>query len=173
MGRPPTRDGWYAGGGNFGVTRGDGSKLTAGGTAPSGNPAQPPALGFGTGLGTYLDTNGNQKADYPGGLDTLGNTPVSVTQNGSNQLIYTVHDANGNPQTYTVNLVSVPFSTSFHAYGGYGLATEASGSFMGISSIILPNNQSYQFTYEQNGFGGISAVTLPSGATINYTWYGI
>jgi len=137
----------------------DGTVLTAGGAAPP-----PPALGYSTGLAVLTDTNGNTQSSNPGGTDSIGRTPVTVTTNGSEQIIYQVTDSNGKPQNYTVNLESIPINTGFNSG-----PQEASGvTFLEVGSIQLPSGQAYSFSYD--GYGDITKLTLPSGAQILYSW---
>ncbi len=111
----------------------------------------------------WEDSNGNQRGDGASGLDTLGRR--IVTTSGSNPILLQVYDSNGNLQTYTVNLTNINISTQFNLTG----ITEYQATPAVISSIVLPNGQSYQFQYEPN-YGGISQINLPTGAYITYTW---
>jgi RHS repeat-associated protein len=164
----------YWGAATTGVTvlNPDGITFQSGGTAPSTtSPAPGISLPAADGEAGMRDANGNSLTLMPGGVDTLGRTLVTETQNGSNQLIFSIYDANGNPQQITVNLTTVSTSTHFDAESEWGFnATEAQGSFPVVSSIILPNGQSYSFTYESGTYAGIASMTIPSGATINYKW---
>jgi RHS repeat-associated protein len=173
-----TSSGWWAGPLSASTPRvltEDGSRYGYGGTAPTPTTTAPGmTFPMAEGMALIEDTNGNTVSLTPGGMDTLGRDLVTVTE-GTNQIFYTFHDANGTLQTVTVNLSTVPISTSFATVGVWGFdASEASGSLPVVSSIDLPNapsgGHSYQFTYESGSYAGITSMTVPSGATINYTW---
>jgi RHS repeat-associated protein len=120
--------------------------------------------------GGYTDSNGNQKGEYPGGLDTLGRVIVTQ-QNGSNQVLYKYYDSSGTLQTYTVNYSSILLSTHFNiSVGSYGLIIENTETRNKIDSIVLPNGRSYLFQYETNGYAGLSRIDFPTGAYVTYTW---
>jgi RHS repeat-associated protein len=126
----------------------------------------------GTSTGQWTDANGNINGDGVGTLDTLGRTLVTQ-QAGQNQITYQVHDSNGVLQTYTLNTSTVTVDTSFRVTGTHCQqcnVTEVSGPATVASSLVLPNNQSYQFQYENGTYGGLTQITLPTGATISYTW---
>ena len=120
--------------------------------------------------GGYVDPEGNQKSEYPGGFDTLGRAIVTQ-QNGTNQVLFKAYDSNGTLQTYTVNYAPITLSTHFNVTSGsYGPIAENSETRNVITSVVLPNGRSYQFQYETNGFGGISRIDLPTGAYVTYVW---
>ena len=154
------------------ILNSDGGRYSKAGTAPDPTTSAPGvSTPFSAGEAGLQDANGNSYTLMPGGVDTLGRTLVSVTQNGSNQLLYSVYDANGNLQTVTINLTTISCSTNFHVQSGfYTYATEASASIPVVTSIVLPNSQTYSFTYETGSYCGMSSMTLPTGATISYTW---
>ena len=106
--------------------------------------------------GTYVpnhgialrDSNGNMETLGPGWPDTLGRTIVTQ-QNGTNQVLYKVYDSSGTLQTYTVNYAGIAVQTNFGVNGIYGtLVYEYSSTRNVITSIVLPNGQSYGFQYE-------------------------
>ena len=110
------------------------------------------------------DPRGNGQVISPGGTDSIGRTPVTQQVNG-NQIIYQVHDSNGVLQNYVVNLETIPVATNF---GVTGIADYV-GSRQVVASVVLPNQQSYSFAY-QDGWGEITQITLPTGAVVNYQW---
>jgi len=118
----------------------------------------------------WKDSNGNQRGEGVGAVDSLGRTIVSQ-QNGTNQVLYNVYDSNGVLQTYTANYTTMNLQTNFNALpppgftGGIG---EYSGSRKVITSIVLPNSRSYQFQYD--AYGGITRIDLPTGGYLTYTW---
>jgi RHS repeat-associated protein len=109
------------------------------------------------------DLRGNHQVVSPGGVDSTGRTPITEQNNG-NQIVYTTHDSNGSPQTYTVNLQTITVSTQF----GFNGIQEYSANRQVVSSVVLPNQQSYSFQYD--AWGEITQMTLPTGAVINYQW---
>jgi YD repeat-containing protein len=115
------------------------------------------------------DANGNLL--YGDMMKRSGLTAVSST---SAQTVYQYTDSNGTPQNITVNFESVPYQTDdcslLGANQGSNPCTERSGTFSFPESIILPNGQSYQFTYNQNGRGELTGMTLPTGASITYAY---
>jgi RHS repeat-associated protein len=119
------------------------------------------------GAASYLDVYGNAKQEWPGGSDTLGRAMIA-RQDSANQTVFTVHDASGNPQNYTVNYVDLQLHTAFNIQGIYGLIHEYSGTRKAISSVVLPNGLAYNFKYDN--YGMITEIDLPTGATITYTW---
>ena len=124
----------------------------------------------GTSTGTWTDANGNINGDGAGTLDTLGRTLVTQ-QSGTNQVLYSLYDSNGVQRTYTANTSTVNLSTNFNVIGDYNThVLESGGSARVASSIVLPNNQSYQFQYENGTYGGLTQITLPTGGSVAYTW---
>jgi RHS repeat-associated protein len=149
------------------VIKADGTQITPPpGAVPVGNPLAPWEIA----LGQFQDADGNLLQRYPGGTDTLGR-PFVTRQDGTNQIIYKVNDSNGTPQNYTVNFINIPIQTSFGVSGAYGTILEIGGGTRSvISSIVLPNGQSYQFQYETGGYGELTRIDLPTGGYITYTW---
>ncbi len=122
------------------------------------------------GYGGVEDANGNQRNSLQ---DTLGRSlysgPTTINQ-GETVDTFVVKDANGNPQTYTLNWTTVPINTNFQAISlGNGGIRELSSTQYVISSIVLPNGQSYRFQYEP-AYGEISRIDLPTGGYVTYTY---
>src|SRR6185437_8512798 len=113
------------------------------------------------------DVHGNQSQYGPGGADSVGRVNVTQTP-ATNQIIYTVHDAAGNPRNYTVNYAPFQIATAFNAVGFDGAITEYSGTRNAITSVVLPDKTSYTFQYDN--YGGLTQLTLPTGAVITYGW---
>jgi hypothetical protein len=102
------------------------------------------------------DSNGNFWSQDSNGnlIDTLGRTPVKVSQSG-NQTYYDVLGFNGVLNRYTVTTETVNYSTSF----SQSAVTDVSGSFTAIQSISLPDGSSYSFTYDPGSYGELTSVT--------------
>lgn len=120
---------------------------------------------------SFKDTNGNYYSTDSNGnlIDTLGRTPVTVTHNcngNSSETCYDVLNSQGGTSRYTVVSTSVSVSTAFHQSG----ITEYSGSLPVISTITLPDNKYYSFTYDYTTYGELTSVTLPTGGLITYTY---
>lgn len=115
--------------------------------------------------GWYRDPNGNLKSEFPGGLDTLGRSPLTQTT-GTNQITYTFKNVQGVTQSTVVNLRDITIDPQF---GISGIAQQTQIRKV-IQSIVLPDGKSYSFLYEDNSFGAVTRITLPTGAYISYTW---
>jgi RHS repeat-associated protein len=119
---------------------------------------------------TIKDTNGNfYSAPNSAGdvTDTIGRTPVTTTTNGST-ITYAVTNSAGSTSNFVVTTESIPVNTLFGQSG----TTEFSGNITVVQSLTLPDNSSYQFTYDQGStgthFGTLSGITLPTGGTVSY-----
>jgi RHS repeat-associated protein len=116
---------------------------------------------------SYKDTNGNFfSADSNGNtVDTLGRTPLTVTSNcngNPNQICYNILNSQGNTAVVTVTTTSIPVSTAFGQTG----VTEYSGAISVIQSIKLPDNTSYQFSYDS--YGELNSITFPTSGQATY-----
>lgn len=138
----------------------DGTSYYPGGV--SGGASQPVQHLYFEDFASESDLRGNTQTIAPGGTDSIGRTLVTQ-QSSANQIIYTIHDSNGTPQSYIVNLEPIAISTQFD-----GIPAEYSATRQTVSSIILPNLQSYSFQYDS--FGDITQIVMPDGATVNYQW---
>lgn len=120
---------------------------------------------------SFKDRNGNYfSADSNGNLiDTLGRTPVTVTtdcNSNSRETCYDVLNSQGGTSRYTVVTESVSVNTAFHQSG----ITEYSGSIPAISTITLPDNTNYSFTYDTATYGELTGTTLSAGGQVSYTY---
>jgi YD repeat-containing protein len=143
-----------------------GSVYSTGGSSPN----DPTIYNLGSGLGILTDVSGNSEEIYPGGSDTIGRIPLTLTQDSATQFHYTYNDPNGNPQEILVELETVDISTDFdvvQSYDSYPIY-EAIGTIQTIKSIRLPNGTSYSFTYDN--YGEITSIALPTGGSISYQW---
>jgi RHS repeat-associated protein len=120
-----------------------------------------------------LDTNGNYFSwDANGNLiDTLGRTPVTYVANGAGctaSYCYNILNSQGSTSQVKVTTQTISVSTSF---GQLGL-TEYSGTITVIQSIQLPDNTTYQFSYDSGTaaghYGELTGITLPTLGQITY-----
>jgi RHS repeat-associated protein len=116
------------------------------------------------------DTNGNYySAPNSNGdvTDTLGNTPITTTVNGST-ITYAVMNSQGSTSNYVITTESIPIDSDFKQSG----VTEYSGSITVIQTIQLPDGTTYNFSYDQGStgthFGTLTAMTLPTGGSVSY-----
>jgi RHS repeat-associated protein len=116
------------------------------------------------------DTNGNYYTNvdqYGDVTDTLGNTPITTTVNGST-ITYAVMNSQGSASNYVVTTESIPINSAFGQSG----ITEYSGSITAIKTIELPDGTTYSFTYDQGStgahFGTLTGMTLPTTGSVTY-----
>src|SRR6266581_4521082 len=120
---------------------------------------------------TITDANGNFISG--GGIDTAGRTALKVIS-GTNSIQYQFLDPTGNYQTTTLNLTSLNLKTNF----GCSNVIEYSAPNSLPTSLVLPNGQTYQFSYEPTpGYSGyytgrVQRVTLPTGGYYEYDYTG-
>lgn len=103
-----------------------------------------------SGGGELIDTNGNNM----NATDTVGRTSYT--------------DSSGTTITYTLSPGGAAPATQFPTTAS-GCILQNNKTLPEISSIQLPNGQSYTFTYDPN-FGEITEVTLPTGGYIKYVY---
>jgi RHS repeat-associated protein len=163
VGPSPDMSGYFAhlGGPIPSIQGPDGTQYSGGGV--SGGTSQTTLGQYFVNFAAETDLRGNSQIVSPGGTDSIGRTIVTQ-QTSANQIVYLVHDSNGSPQSYTVNLESIPISTQFNSSG----IREYSYTRQVVSSIVLPNQQSYSFQYDS--WGDIAQIMEPSGTIINYQW---
>jgi len=107
------------------------------------------------------DTNGNK-------VNTMGGTPLSASTTGSTTTYTIANSANSSYQV-VVTTESIPVDTAFGQSG----VTEYSGNITVIQSVKLPDNSTYQFTYDQGStsghYGVLTGMTLPTGGQVTYS----
>jgi RHS repeat-associated protein len=121
------------------------------------------------------DSNGNIVGFGVNGLDTLGR--ALVTQTSSNPLTYSVLDSSGTSRPYTLNFDNTyKINTAFpdEPGSGSGVLKQYNLTFAVLTSVVLPNSQSYVFKYDQPNpdfcYGNIVEIDLPTGAVVTYSW---
>ncbi len=131
-----------------------------------------------TGAATITDPNGNyiQTTDglkFTDTTDQSGTTELTISS-GSNWTKYTYTAPSGASAVYEVDYQSYPVETHFNCSGitDFGLQNISL-----VSSITLPDNSQYTFTYEKSDStphysGRIASVTLPTGGKISYAYTG-
>src|SRR5579872_6143903 len=121
------------------------------------------------------DRNGNYISSSTNGAETdwtdsAGRLALKVIT-GTSSIQYEFLDPTGAYQTTTLNLETINVKTAFGCSG----VVEFTGPATVPASIVLPNNQQYQFTYEPSpGNSGyytarLQRVTLPTLAAIMST----
>jgi RHS repeat-associated protein len=144
-----------------------------------------------------LDTTNSPNAVYPttapivtmkNGSRILANPLCSITclpisvedtngnlENGSGDTLlrtmsFPIKDSNGNTQSYVAHSSYVGATSAFPSTScGAAPVIQPGGSFYQATSLTLPNNWSYTFTYDPQ-FGDITKLTLPSGGYIRYDY---
>jgi YD repeat-containing protein len=158
-------------------------------TAPGGTVITP--LINGTGTGSVADTNGNEISLSSSGVftDTLGTTVLTVAGSSPNPETFTYTNPSGQTSQYTVKFSPYTVATNFGVSGisEFGATAESL-----VSSIVLPDNSQYTFTYEPTPStpssgactpisgtysnncvtARIASVQLPTGGTITYAYSG-
>jgi YD repeat-containing protein len=149
---------------------------------PSGNALTPAGVfsfidstninAFFTDMAGEIDPRNNKQVLAPGSQDSIGRTPLTQTASG-NTISYSIPDASGTSRTYAVALTSLAnVQTAFNLPGWH----EYNQPRQVVSSVTLPNEQSYVFGYDNGGPGGamqygeVTSLTLPNGARVDYTW---
>src|SRR6266571_4764688 len=158
----------------------DGSGLYA--SIPSGSPDAPSVTdksGVVITNSTVTDTNGNyisSSTPVPGETDwtdSAGRVALKIIT-GASSIQYKFLDPTGAYQTTTLNLQTLSLKTNFACSG----VTEFTGTASLPVSLVLPNNQTYQFAYEPTpGFAGyytgrLQRITLPTGGYQEYDYVG-
>jgi RHS repeat-associated protein len=163
-------------GGSTLASDGSGYTLETSGTTVldrSGNILEVPSNGTGGTTG-ITDTNGNEITSAPSGsnfvfTDTLGDSStLTIPQNWRSSLTFYT-DAGPVQVYYTTYTIRTNFGCS--GISEYGPTNQNL-----ITEIILPDNSTYNFTYQQTpGYSGdydgqLASVRLPTGGTISYSY---
>jgi len=130
-----------------------------------------------TGTVTSTDRNGNEITVSSSNVftDTLGTTALSVSGVAPSNTLYTYTPPSGTNVSYKVEYGTYNVLTNF---GCSGISEYSASSVYLIDEIVLPDNSTYTFSYEQtpghSGYvtGRLAAVKLPQGGTISYTYSG-
>ena len=129
--------------------------------------------------GSVSDPNHNTITTNSGGVitDTLGTTTLTVT--GTNPVIYSYTAPSGGTGAaqVKVNYSTYNVATHFTVSGIGDYYFPAGNPTQLVSSITLPDNTQYTFTYEPTPGGSpgtvtgrIASVTLPTQGTISYSY---
>jgi RHS repeat-associated protein len=128
----------------------------------------------GVSMSVSVQFNGQETDIY---TDTLGQTALTAVigfgSGGPDKYTYT--DANGHPQTVTVNYTLYTVRTNF---GCSGIADPNFGNYYLPTSVVLADGGSYGISYEatrgysQTVTGRITQLRLPDGGSITYTYSG-
>lgn len=134
------------------------------------------------GSGRVEDTNGNY-IQMPFGPDTVGRTLTTAFTNGRLSSIG-YKDSSGAQQTVTLNYSTITILTGSTTPFAYPVEKQCSKSGNNcinvyvsqptnlnetvLSSVILPDNNSYTFNY--NDYGELSKVVFPTGGYVKYEY---
>ncbi len=139
-------------------------------------------------LASYTDTNGNQLTTDGSGhfYDTLSSTTPALTVAGSgtstSPITYSYTAASGAGASYTMNFTNYTVATNFGVSGTSEYKSSAAVPL--VTSIVLPDNTQYSFTYEATPgtctpYSGttcttarLASITLPTGGAITYSYSG-
>lgn len=131
-------------------------RVAATGTGPSGSPPDIYSL-------NVTDTLGRPLISAP----SFGQNGSTITVSGDPGS-YTIYWENFTYSGYTLTAQNESLMTQCGAYTSFSTGSQTETV---ISSIVLPNGQSYSFTYDSQ-YGLISKITYPSGGYVSYT-YGV
>jgi RHS repeat-associated protein len=134
--------------------------------------------GISLGASRLTDTNGNYISSATNGsetdwTDSAGRLALK-TITGTSTMTYQYLDPTGAYQTTTLNLQTLNIKTNFQCSG----VTEYTGTASLPSTLVLPNSQTYTFTYEpspgNSGYytGRLQRVALPTGGYYEYDYPG-
>jgi hypothetical protein len=177
-------------------TTADGSALlmnSSGIAYPNGTIFNGPSYVSSQTISTLTDTNGNQAQISVGSsqetvTDAMGRSVFTTTflpgsqqfsQNVPGNSNVTTYSVTGSPNIWVIHTNTVSFgpftmpeptssdivSTSLPAM----VAQTAEGSAIVITSIQLPNGQSYQFQYDPL-YGTIKQISFPTGGYVRFVW---
>jgi RHS repeat-associated protein len=154
-------------------------------TTTSGQVITPP-LNTIAGSATAIDRNGNEITSDSSGdfYDTLSSTTAVLTYAGSgtpsSPMTFTYTAPSGASASYTMNYTNYTVATNF---GVSGISEyKSSAAVPLVTSIVLPDNSQYSFTYEATPgtctpysgttcvTGRVTSITLPTGGTISYSY---
>jgi RHS repeat-associated protein len=146
---------------------------------PSGVAIRP--AGSAGGSGTITDTNGNyiSASTFSGTTtftDTMGQTVLTKTGSGTSAspLLYKYTNPQGTLSAVTLNYTNYNIKTNFGCAGTSEYTS--TGSVPLVTSMVLPDQTQYTFTYENTsgvtGYktGRLSSITLPAGGNIQYQY---
>jgi len=145
--------------------------------------------GYSGAAASATDRNGNQisvssTSSTATFTDTLGTTALSVSGSGTSTspMKFTYTSPSGGSPFYQVNYANYTVATNF-GVSGIG-EYKSSAAVPLVSSIVLPDNSQYSFTYESTPgsctpYSGttcvtarVKMITLPTGGTITYSYSG-
>lgn len=183
-------------GGSLNVTASDGSGFnlqvtsdTVGDISSSGlfsrnGTTLNPPFQEGTGVGSFVDRNGNEINVSANGVftDTLGTTALTVAGSGtpSSPITFTYSSPSGGNAAYTEKFTNYTVETNFgcSSIAEFGPSTESLVSEIDLPDIGIASTDKYTITYEATpGHSGdvtgrIASITLPTGGTITYSYSG-
>jgi hypothetical protein len=165
-------------------TTSDGSGYTFVGNSNTGGAFIYDSNGVKNTVGTLSGSNSSLTATDPDGasvsfnttneewIDSLGVPALTVGSNGDYITTYSYQNGNGGTSEYSVTYDSTPLTilTNFKCNG----ISEYSSVAQPTTSLTMPDNSEYQFTYEQTPGESsdytkrIASITFPTGGSISY-----
>jgi YD repeat-containing protein len=141
-------------------------------TNPNSNPVQIAVVDTHGDIPSVEDSNGNY-------FNTTNRT-WTTTQNSNGYTLtipgvsgsYTFTETTGSAPSFTLNITPVSSATGCNdiTSSSFGPPAGTPGeSVENVLTITLPDNESYQFTYDPV-FNLINKITYPTGAWVEYTW---
>jgi RHS repeat-associated protein len=162
-----------------------GSNGSASVTSATGIRYVPPIGSGGSSPVFVTDLNGNQITINNGSvfIDTTGNTVLTsaANPNDENDLMLTYTAPSGAQATYHVIYKPYTIKTNFGCsgvaeYDSTNVPQGVPAYSVLVDKIMLPDGNSYQFTYEPSVEGAVTgrlaSVALPTGGSISYTYTG-
>ena len=116
-------------------------------------------------LGSITDRNGNRLS--PSGFIGAGTDTLNKTASADGSYV----DPNGTTRGVTIVNTTVPLNLGpLCSFSNEDACTALRTSLTAPSSVTLPNNMVYSFTYDQNHGGEPLTMTLPTGGQVTWTW---
>ena len=119
-------------------------------------------------MAQLADRHGNTVNNYPSGTDTIGRTPLSMSQPTANQIVYSWSDSSGSPVQYKVNLVDLAIHTDLASTEGFINGYQPFINTRKVPQTIETPAGTYHFSY--NSDAEITQLITPSGVEVDYVW---
>jgi len=157
---------------NFGPASAPGD-YTCSGSPCTATTYPPGSVNDANGNGVSISfTAGSQSNPALSYTDSIGRPVLSIPTFGANPDTITVYGY-ANPYKVTWTTVQPDFTVTLQPVPGNSdtcTYPSTQPSIPVISSIELPNGESYTFDYSNNPYGMVDKITYPTGAYVRYTW---